>query len=281
MAQSDDAKAQSVAEEAEQYYGDLLKVQPILRDALASDPSIGTGRPNRDAADHSKLGTRFRVSSFEDLIVVIGFWWSGERPRFACSGRGLNLINADRLLRRTIEIGNRPHSKDAEAAYREFLNVSRNIIQIVPDSEMDRLGRMISVCHRDDPKARAFSVTEAEARLFAFLMQNKLASGEVHLYSTHSPCSDCCQTFARFAQMRLLYSNIKTNKIAHSSKQFAEFRCDFEAAGLDRWRIGGLYYGRFYDKKKRTDLSLLERAVQDHGIGWIKPVLTKKGRRQG
>jgi hypothetical protein len=275
MAYIDEARVQSVAEEAEQYYRALLKVQPILREALASDPTIGTGRPNRDAENRSDLGVAYRVSSFDDT-VVIGFWWAGERPRFVCSGRGLNLLNADRLMQRTIEIGNKPHAKDSDAAYQQFLKVSRNMLAIVPDPEMDRLGRMIRVCHRDDPSARAFSVTEAEARLFAFLMQYKLVSGEVHLYGTHSPCSDCCQAFTRLARMRLLYDNIKSNPTAHGHRQFNEFRHDYEAAGFDRWRIGGLYYGRFYDGKKRTDLSLLGRAVSDHSIGWVKPILPNR-----
>ena len=52
---------------------------------------------------------------------------------------------------------------------------------------------------------------------------------------------------------------------------------DLEAGGLDRWRIGGLYYGRLYDGKKRTDLNLLERAVQDHGIGCVKQSSRRRG----
>ena len=85
--------------------------------------------------------------------------------------------------------------------------------------------------------------------------------------------------WSRNTRSPLIYGNIQANPIAHGGRQFAEFRRDFEAGGLDRWTIGGLYYGRLYDGEKRTDLSLLERAVQDHGIGCVKQILAKKGRR--
>jgi len=274
MAQFDDATAQLVAEKVEEIYGTLLRVRPILREARASDPGIGTGRPNRDAEEALNDRDDTHFNSFDD-IVVIGFWWSKERLRFVCSGRGLNFINAEPLMDRAIEIGNKPHAK-AKAAYQEFLKVSRNMIQIVPDDEMRRLGRMIRVCYRDCPGAQAFGVTEAEARFFAFLMQNKQVSGEVHLYSTHSPCAGCGQTFERLAIIKSTYNNIVNNPTAHSSPQFTEFRDDYEASSLNRWKIGGLYYGRFYDRGRRTELCQLERAVQNHSIGYYKQLLQKK-----
>jgi hypothetical protein len=278
MAQIDDARAQLVAEGAEKIYRALLQVQPILREALASDPSIGTSRPNRDAEKRSDLGTSFRVSSFDDT-VVIGFWWSGQRPRFVCSGRGLNLLNANPLLSRTIDVGNKPHAKDAEAAYQEFLVASRDMHRIDPTLAMDQLNRMFRICYRGDRNAQAFAVTEAEARFFAVLMQDRQlipnkqsVPEEVHLYGTHSPCSGCCQTFTRLAGLKIMYDNIKANPIAHSGIQFTDFRRDYEAAGFDRWKIGGLYYGRLYDGSKRTDLRLLEQAKSDQGIGWFKQI---------
>lgn len=276
MGPSDEAFVRSVAERAGRYYRALRKVQPILREILAGDPTIGTGRSNRDAEEESELGQSYRVSSY-DHTVVIGFWCSGERPRFVCSGRGLNLINADRLLKRAIEVGNRPHAKDADAAYENFREVSRNMARIVPDTGIDRLQRLIRACFRDEPKARAFSITEAEARMIAFLMQNKLVSGEVHLYGTEAPCSDCCQAFARLGPLRTMYQRIQDNPIAHSGPLFQQFRLDYEAAGLDRWKIGGLYFGRYYDGEKATDLGLLNRAVHDGSIGWVKQITLKQG----
>ncbi len=79
MPELDDTKARSIAAETEHIYKSLIKVhRKVFRKSVASDPSIGTGRPNRAAEDASDLGRSFGTSSFDDP-VFIGFWWPGGK----------------------------------------------------------------------------------------------------------------------------------------------------------------------------------------------------------
>src|SRR5262249_1488052 len=40
-----------------------------------------------------------------------------------------------------------------------------------------------------------------------------------------------------------MYENIRANPRAHGARMFLDFRDTFEAAGFDRWKVGGVYYG--------------------------------------
>jgi hypothetical protein len=164
-------------------------------------------------------------------------------------------------------------AKEGDTDYEKFLQEYLKVDDIVPDAAMVRLEQMLQVCHRKVPRhglrpaAKAFFNSEAEARVFAYLMQNNKVSSIVHLDSTHSPCGACCQTFAVLSPLYSMSRNI-ANRAAHRDLIYQTFRADFEAAGLDSWKIGRLYFGRIYDGGIRpSDLNLLRQAVRDGGIG--------------
>jgi hypothetical protein len=279
MPELDDSNARLVARETEVIARACLKVhRTLFREALASDPSIGTGRPDREAEEASDLGQRFRSTSYDEP-VFLGFWWSGGKG-FTCSVRGFGMRDANRVVSpRTIDLANTRVAKEGGDDYLKFLEVNRKLIEIDPEPAMRTLTAMLRTSQRDGPRhgtrarAEAFFTSEAEARAFAYLMHRKDVSGFVHFYTTQSPCGACCQTYAELGPMYAMYENIRANPPAHGARMFLDFRTDFEAAGFDRWKVGGLYYGCLYTGLARpTNLNVLTRAVQYGGIRGYKQI---------
>jgi hypothetical protein len=279
MPELDNSKALLVARQTEEIARACLKVQRTLfRKSLASTPSIGTGHPDRGAEEASDLGQRFHSTSY-DVPVFLGFWWDGGKA-FTCSARGFGMRDANRVVSpRTMELANSRIAKQGGDDYRKFLEVDRKLIKIDPELPMKRtLAPILQTSQRNGPRhgapgGDAFYSSEAEARAFAYLMRRKDVFGFVHFYTTQSPCSACCQTYAALGPMYSMYENIRANPRAHGARMFLDFRDSFEAAGFDRWKVGGVYYGRPYTGSARpTNFNVLTQAVQDGGIRGYKQI---------
>ena len=204
-------------------------------------------RHNRDFTPTAARRQRNGLTSGSELVVC-GFWWEGGGTRFVCSQGGMNSVRAIRA------------KPDGSAVYGRFLHQQCMLNPIDPVPAMTRLEAVLM--SHFGVHGQAFKNTEAEAKVTAYLMDNKV-EGEVHVYGTHSPCADCCVTLAQLSNAYEAVENAEKNPPAYDKGDWPAFFKKYESSGLGDWRFGGFYYGAEYQS---TNFDLLNAAKRGKAI---------------
>jgi hypothetical protein len=262
-------------------------------ETVKRQPDIGSGRPGWKAQQRTRLaqsGPGSAVDSESDF-VVLGYWWDGGTA-FTCSGREcslLKIVGRSEWVQQAVLKQNAWRLKRRHREFPELLRSIHSVRQAVDaPGQLKRLGRMYSLCTENLPLESAFPPWDAEGQMIARLMESKKPPrGQVDFYVTQSPCRDCANGFARLSTIHNMYREITQNPRAHQGGRrldgnsqdggmysYDQFKNDYEAAGLQHWKVGWVLYGGVYQSDVRpTDWGALRKAETSGSIAGCRHLL--------
>ena len=269
MATTSDTRLKQVQGQVERIFTALTAIQRVVKVRFDQQASLPSGKVTAGQYQQSPLGQRHSAGATAGYypgttMVILGFWTS-EGVRITASSQVAKILSAaNRETKRLQQIGNtwRTKNRHLKDPYQSYLEI-RKRLWMPPhgqvEAEMHALGQMLNLSRgfaKDNRVGEPFGVTEAEARMTAFLMCNEI-EGDVSFYATHSPCARCSGTFAAIASISRRLDDHAVNPNAYTGDSFAELGNTSSANFA--WRFDHAYYGRVYPT---TDFEALQQAVR-------------------